>query len=137
MVLVPVVNDVDSSVHVVGVLVRLRIQHSVAVAPPRRPGSRRRKLATMPLAAWLTVTVWPATVSVPVRVPLAAATLNVTAPLPVPLAPDVTVMKSDWLAAVQAHEASVVTLTVNVPPPVGALTDVGDTVNAHAPAVRN
>src|SRR5262245_57864282 len=91
----------------------------------------------MPLAACETVTVCPATVSVPVREPLAAATEKVTVPLPVPLAPDVIVMKSDWLAAVQLHAASVVTLTLKVPPPVGALTDVGETAKEQAPAVRN
>src|SRR4051812_1232010 len=91
----------------------------------------------MPLPCWLTVTVCPATVSVPLRAPLAAATEKVTVPLPVPLAPDVIVMKSDRLVAVQVQDASVVTFTVNVPPLVAEFTEVGDTAKEQVPAVRN
>src|SRR4051812_24395089 len=64
-----------------------------------------------------TVTVWPATVSVPVLdAPLVAATLNATEPRPVPLAPAVTVIHGSREAAVQAQPLSVPTLTVRVPP---------------------
>ena len=55
----------------------------------------------------MTVTVWPATVNVPVRaVPVVlAATLNVTEPMPDPLAPAVTVIQDVVVVAV--HEQAV------------------------------
>jgi len=53
------------------------------------------------LAAWETVNVRPATVRVPVlAAPVFAATVNATLPLPVPLAPDVTVIHEALLVAV-------------------------------------
>ena len=62
--------------------------------------------------AWVTVTVWPATVSVPVRaaVPVFAAIEKVTLPFPLPLAPDVIVSQASLLVAVQLQPAAVVTL---------------------------
>jgi hypothetical protein len=51
-------------------------------------------------------------VSVPERAaPLLAATSIITAPLPLPLDPDVTEIHDTLLAAVQAHPAEVVTAT--------------------------
>jgi len=73
-------------------------------------------------AACVTVNVWPATVMVPVRtLPGFAATLNTTAPFPVPLAPKVTVTHAALLVAVQAQPVAVDTATVPVPP--GAVTE--------------
>jgi hypothetical protein len=46
--------------------------------------------------------------------PVFAATLKPTAPFPVPVAPDITVIHGSLLLAVHAHAAVVVTLTVPV-----------------------
>ena len=52
----------------------------------------------------MTVNVWPAMLMVPVRAaPGFAATLNATAPLPVPLAPARTVTQATLLLAVQVQ----------------------------------
>ena len=73
------------------------------------------KLQLVP-AACVTVTVWPATVTVPVReAPLLSATLNPAVPLPVTLLPDVSVIQLALLAAVHAHVLPVVTVTPTVP----------------------
>ena len=70
--------------------------------------------------------VWPATVRVPVRTPPGlAATLNRTVPLPVPLAPDVTVIHAALLAAVQAQPVPVDTATLPIPPGVAIAAVVG------------
>ena len=72
-------------------------------------------------AACVTVNVWPAMVSVPVRAgPVFAATVKFTVPLPVP---DVTpsVSHAALLTAVHVHPAVVVTATgVPAPPPLAA-----------------
>lgn len=59
----------------------------------------------------MTVTVWPATVSVPVRALLVvfAATLKETVARPVPVAPAVTVIQLALLTAVQEQLEPVVT----------------------------
>jgi hypothetical protein len=65
--------------------------------------------------AWVTVTVLPATVSVPLRPTdeVLAATEKVTLPFPVPLAPAVIVIQLTLLVAVQAQELDEgVTVTV-------------------------
>ena len=64
----------------------------------------------------MTVTVWPATVNVPVRaVPVVlAATLNVTEPMPDPLAPAVTVIQDVVVVAVQEQDVPEVTLSVRL-----------------------
>jgi hypothetical protein len=69
-------------------------------------------------AAWVTVNVEPAMVSVPVRlvVPVLAATLNVTGPDPEPEAPEVTVIHVALLAAVHRQPAATVTVLLPVPP---------------------
>jgi hypothetical protein len=68
----------------------------------------------------------PAIVTVPALVvPVDAATLSVTAPFPLPLAPALTVIHDTLLAAVQAQPAPAVTLTVVVPPPASTVADAG------------
>jgi len=63
-------------------------------------------------AAWLTVNVWPAIVSVPVRAtPLFAATLKTVEPGPLPLEPDVIVIQDALLAAFHPQPLPVDTLT--------------------------
>jgi hypothetical protein len=70
-------------------------------------------------AASVTVNVVPAIVIVPLwaLVPVLAAALKATVPLPVPLAPEVTVSQDVLLlTAVHAHAAPAVTATLPVPP---------------------
>jgi hypothetical protein len=64
-------------------------------------------------AAWVTVNVRPAIVTVPVRdeVDAFAATPTVTVPLPVPLAPPVTANHAALLEVVQPQELPAVTDT--------------------------
>jgi len=67
--------------------------------------------------SWLTVTVRPAIVTVPARGgPGFAAIDRVTWPLPVPVAPAVTVIHGTLAVAVHAHPAIAVTSTRAVPP---------------------
>src|SRR4051812_5831520 len=81
---------------------------------------------------WLTVTVRPATVSVPERAgPLVAAALMFTVPLPEPLAPDAIVIHDAWLAAVHAHPEPEVTLTLELPPDEATDSVCGATVNVQ------
>ena len=67
-------------------------------------------------AAWLTATDCPATFRVPLReVPVVlAATLNVTEPMPDPLAPAVTVIQDVAVVAVQEQDVPDVTLSVRL-----------------------
>jgi hypothetical protein len=67
--------------------------------------------------ACVTVKVLPATVSVPVRdvVAVFAATLNPTAPFPIPDAPEVTAIHVLLLTAVHVHDPPVVMVLVPVP----------------------
>jgi hypothetical protein len=67
----------------------------------------------------LIVSVRPAIVTVPVLffLPGASVTLYATVPLPVPLAPDVTVIQSTLLLAVHAQPLAVDTATVPLPAP--------------------
>ena len=68
-------------------------------------------------AVCVTVNAWPAIVRVPERGPPGlAATLNVTGPSPLPLAPEVTVTHAGPLPAVQAQPLPADTATVPVPP---------------------
>ena len=81
-------------------------------------------------AACVTVTVWPATVSVPVRlleVEFAAAT-KTTDPIPVPLAPEEIVIQAAWLADVHPHCVPLTTLMVFELCVGGTETDVGYTL---------
>jgi hypothetical protein len=70
----------------------------------------------------LTVNICVAIVIVPARsMPVFAATLKPTVPLPLPEAPDVTIIHDEPLTAVHAHAAVVVTVTVPVLTVAGAL----------------
>ena len=75
----------------------------------------------------VTLKLWPAIVNVPVRelVLLLAVALNATVPLPLPLAPPVTVNQDLLLTPVHAHPASDVTPVEPVPPPAGTEPLVG------------
>ncbi len=86
--------------------------------------------------AWVTVTVWPAMVSVPVRgdVSVLAAMENATVPLPLPLAPEVTVSQEALLVAVQLQPVVVVTVALLEPAAAVGLNEVGDTVNKQGAA---
>ena len=94
-------------------------------------------MAACAAAACVTVKVCPPIVTVPVRKASVAliATLSATAPLPVPVAPAVTVIQAALLAAVHAHPVVPVTATDTGPPVALALWLVGDRLNApHAAA---
>ena len=84
-------------------------------------------------AACVTLNVCVAIVTMPVRaVPVFAATLKPTTPLPVPAAPDVTVSHTALLTAVHAHVAVVVTFTVPVLAVEGTFCAVGVIPYVHA-----
>jgi hypothetical protein len=70
-----------------------------------------------------TVKVRPPIVNVPVRAaaPVLTATLNVTAPSPVPLDPDEIAIHGASLLAVHEQDPAAETLTVPVPPAAAAL----------------
>jgi len=84
----------------------------------------------------LTVTVWPATVSVAVRgeVTVLAAMENPTVPFPEPLAPDVMVNQVKLSVAVQLQPAVVVTLTLLVLALSAGLRVVGATLKTQRAA---
>jgi hypothetical protein len=69
-------------------------------------------------AAWVTEIVCPATVKVPVLCDVFefAATEYETVPLPLPLAPEVTVIQAAFEEAVHAQPPPAVTVPVNAPP---------------------
>src|SRR5688572_28358919 len=98
-----------------------------------------RPVRFTPAAPWLIVTVWPATVTVPVRVAAVfAATVTLTVPLPLPLAGD-TVRNVALLDAVQELGLQplgpTVTVTDTVPPLLATgPAVVGDTVKVHTAA---
>ncbi len=93
--------------------VTLRVRLLASASTAKLVGVR---VAEQPVAPWVTVTVWPATVTVPVRaVPVVlAATLNVTEPMPDPLAPAVTVIQDVVVVAVQEQDVPEVTLRVRL-----------------------
>ena len=66
----------------------------------------------------MTVTIWPATVSVAVLAlaPVLAAALNAATPVPFPTAPDVTGNQAALLVAVQMQPPGAVTVTEPDPP---------------------
>lgn len=80
--------------------------------------------------------VWPATVRVPLRAaPVLAATVKLTVPFPLPLAPDVIVNHGTLLDAVHEHPAAVVTATgVPAPPDAPIDCDVGLIEKLHGAA---
>ena len=74
-------------------------------------------------------------VSVPVRAaPMLGATANWTAPLPLPAAPCVIVMKAAPLVAVQAHAEAVFTATLPLAPPAGMAVVTCPSVTTHGGA---
>ncbi len=81
------------------------------------------------------MTVCPATVNVPVReAPVVlAATLNVTEPMPDPLAPAVTVIQDVVVVAVQAQDVPEVTLSVRLLASASTAKLVGVTVPVQPP----
>jgi hypothetical protein len=82
------------------------------------------------------VNVLPATVNVPVRepVPVLVATLKVTGPFPLPLAPALMVIHAALLEAVQVQPVDAVTVTVPELAPDATLADIGEIVGAHVVA---
>ena len=84
-------------------------------------------------AAWVTVTVCPAMVNVPVRgdVAVLAAMANTTVPFPLPLAPEVMVSQESLLVAVHVQPVVVVTVALLELAPAAGLSDVGETVNVQ------
>ena len=70
------------------------------------------------VAAWLTIKVWPAIVSVAVRCIAAvlAPTEYVTVPLPVPAFPELTEIQDALLVEIQTQPALAVTVALPVPP---------------------
>ncbi len=85
---------------------------------------------------WITVTVWPATVSVPVRdeVPVFAAMEKATVPLPLPLTPDVMLSQVALLVAVQLQPVVVVTLALLELAAAVGFSEIGETVNEQGGA---
>lgn len=82
-------------------------------------------------AAWLTVNVCPAIVTVPLRAaPVFAAIAIATVPLPEPLPPLAIVSHAAFVLAVHAHDA--VTATDVVPASALTFTVVGRMLNVHA-----
>jgi hypothetical protein len=79
--------------------------------------------------AWVTETVWPATMRIPVRGEAAVfgSIENATVPLPIPLTPVVIVSQESLLVAVQLQPAAVVTLALVAPPFAAVLTAIGET----------
>ena len=87
--------------------------------------------------AWVTVKVWPPTLTVPERelVSALAPTLTLTAAVPDPLVFD-RLIQPAVVVAVQAQLLVVVTVKLVDPPDAPTLAEPGDTVNVHevAPA---
>jgi hypothetical protein len=86
-------------------------------------------------AACMTLNVWPAIVTVPVRAaPVFAATDRATVPLPVPEPPLVTVIHGTFGVAVHVQAGPVVTMVEAGPPPAGTDCDDGAMAKLHAAA---
>jgi hypothetical protein len=80
------------------------------------------------MPASVTVKVLPPIVTVPVRelLPVLAATLSCTVPLPEPVAPEVTLIHEALLVADQLHPLVAVTPTLAEPPVEARLVDVDE-----------
>ena len=77
----------------------------------------------------VTVTVLPATASVPVRAaPLLGAIVNAVVPLPVPLAPDVIVIQALVVELDHAHDEPEVIAIELVPPAISNENEAGATL---------
>ena len=87
----------------------------------------------------VTVTVCPATVSVPLRevVAVLAATVYMTVPFPLPLPPPVTVIQLLLLVAVQLQPLPAATLTLAPSPAAATVWLVGDTAKVHGAEKEN
>jgi hypothetical protein len=85
------------------------------------------------IPACVTVNVFPAIESVPVRVDVdaLAPTLKLTVPFPLPDAPAVTVIQAALLTAVHAQPVPAVTVVLLVPPPEAAESVDGEIVGAQ------
>ena len=83
---------------------------------------------------WMTVTVWPATVSVPLRwaVDVLAVAPNATVPFPDPLAPLLIVSQAALLTAVQLQPVGALTAVEEEPAAGPNVAEVGDTPKVHA-----
>ena len=79
----------------------------------------------------VTVTVRPATVSVPVRCTVVEGTVKLTEPIPDPVAPAVIVIQEVVVVAVHEQLVPVVTDNVKTLPFCGTVNDVGVTVYAQ------
>lgn len=79
---------------------------------------------------WLTLKVLPAMVMLPLlALPLLAEAVKLTAPLPVPLLPEIIVTQSGYPVAVQVQELSAaVTVMLPLPPDIAKLWLEGDIV---------
>ena len=110
---------------------------AVTVTLPLPPAAPRfalvGRMVNVQPESWVTVNVWPATVSVPCRAgPLFAETAYCTGPLPLPVAPVLTVTTAgSLLDADQAHPAPADTSTLSVPPPAGKFRLDGAIENAQ------
>jgi hypothetical protein len=115
---VPAAPDaIDShGVDVVADQVQVALVATLMVGPaPPLPGAETLDGDTLyeQGAAWETLTVRPATVRVPfLAAPVLAATLNLTDPDPLPLAPDAMLIHGALLEADQVQLAPVVTLAI-------------------------
>jgi hypothetical protein len=90
------------------------------VVPPYVPLAAAEDKLVSEMALSVTVTACPATVIVLLRAPWDCdldATEYVTKPLPLPVAPEVTVIQLALLTAVHVHPAEVLTVTAPLPPP--------------------
>jgi hypothetical protein len=127
-------EDVDDQVHVAPVATPTRPVDAAAATETPVGAS-----VTSQVPAWLTLTVFPATVSDPVRAAAVAlaATWKVTAPLPEVLGPAPLVTEihaGELLAAVQEQPAGIVTDTLRVPPELSNDSVVDDTVDVQVAA---
>jgi hypothetical protein len=92
-------------------------------------------IETVHPASWLTDTVLPAMVAVPLRAgPVFDWMSSWTVPLPDPLAPMAIAIHAALLTAVHEHSAAVVTLTVCDPPAAGSPIVSGATTGLHPPS---
>jgi hypothetical protein len=80
--------------------------------------------------AWVTVTVWPATVTVALcdNELVFAVAVRLTVPFPDPLAPLVTVSQLALLVAVHVHPAGAFNVTAALPPAATMFSAVDDKV---------
>jgi hypothetical protein len=136
-------DTLEMTIHgalLVAVQSQLPAVDSVAVKLPPAAGAFHvagETVYAQGVPAWVTVNVWPATVSVPVRdaVDVLAATTKPTTPFPLPDAPLPIVIQETLLVAVQAQPLADVTDTVALSPAAGEFQLAGAIENVQgAPA---